>query len=72
MDSWVSLLAWLTINNSPNLSSVLPPIPTNGLSPADVDSLVQQTREQMMSALVDLYTTKDEYAASVTGKAKAN
>lgn len=33
---------------------VLPPIPTKGLTPADVDDLTRSTRERMLAAIISL------------------
>ncbi|KAI5307524.1 1-acylglycerol-3-phosphate O-acyltransferase [Ascosphaera atra] len=45
---------------------VLPPIPTEGMTPTDVDNLVTNTRESMLAVLSDMYKSRDEY--SKTGR----
>ena len=36
------------------MNAVLPPVPTTGLTPADVDNLVKTTRDQMIDELQKL------------------
>jgi hypothetical protein len=46
----------------------LPPIPTEGLTAADVDGLTRDTREKMLKVLEDF--AKDPESISVAGGAK--
>lgn len=48
----VLFLLYLVYTNSNGV--VLPPISTKGLTTADVDSLVQNTRQSMLEAMVEM------------------
>ncbi|BDD63093.1 1-acylglycerol-3-phosphate O-acyltransferase [Monascus purpureus] len=48
---------------------VLPPISTTGMTPADVDNLVNSTRESMLKTLLDMAR---EHRKEVDGKVKPN
>ena len=45
-----------------DISSVLDPIPTKGLTAADVNKLSEDTREKMLQALYDLADDKESKA----------
>ncbi|KAI5305664.1 hypothetical protein KEM56_003708 [Ascosphaera pollenicola] len=40
---------------------VLPPVPTENLTPADINGVVQSTRDSMLTVLEDMYKTRDEF-----------
>ncbi|PGH23631.1 hypothetical protein AJ80_02237 [Polytolypa hystricis UAMH7299] len=42
---------------------VLPPIPTKGLTPADVDELTTSTREKMLAVLTEMYKSRETWQA---------
>lgn len=42
------------LSTSANMQVVLPPISTKGLTPADVDTLAQNTRQAMLKTLVGM------------------
>ena len=45
-----------------DISSVLDPIPTKGLTAADVNKLSEDTREKMLQALYDMSDDKESKA----------
>ena len=52
---------------------VLDPIPTAGLSPADVDDLCNKTRELMLKEIINLtYTSRGQEAPIAASTVKAS
>ncbi|KAI5284654.1 1-acylglycerol-3-phosphate O-acyltransferase [Ascosphaera aggregata] len=53
-----------TFNSGVIRVKVLPPVPTDNLTPKDIDGIVQSTRDSMLKVLVEMYKTRDDFVKS--------